>query len=86
MTLRKISPPPMTHIHSGSASSAIDSADRLEVTQLDVDGLSPAPGDVRAPHIDPALFVLADADGDADEHTSRTGIRYRFLRYDRLPA
>ncbi len=66
--------------------SAIAEADRLEVTQLRVPGFSPTPDDVRAPQIDPSVFGLTEQDPDAGEHTSRTGIRYRFLRYDRLPA
>lgn len=66
--------------------SIIADADRLEVTELGVAGFAPAPGDVRAPRIDSSVFHLSESDPPAGEHTSRTGIRYRFLRYDRLAS
>ena len=53
----------------------IDRADRLEVTELDLD----VPGDTWAPpigdswHADPSPW-----------QTSRTGVRYRFLSYGRV--
>jgi dihydrofolate reductase len=63
----------------------IAAADRLEVTELvHPDGFAVDPGDVRAPRIDPSIFVVTDADPRAGAHTSRSGIRYRFLRYERI--
>ena len=62
----------------------IAAADRLEVTELaHPAGFAPEPDDVRAPSIDPALFAVSAADPSDGAHTSRSGIRYRFLRYDR---
>ena len=60
-------------------------ADRLEVTELrHADAaFTPAPRDVIAPVVDPARFRLVAVDPPAGEHTSTSGIRYRFLRYDR---
>ncbi|MGN8026134.1 dihydrofolate reductase [Microbacterium sp. 22242] len=52
----------------------IGSADRLEVTELDLD----VPGDAFAPSRDG--FRLAS---EGEWRTSRTGIRYRFLGYER---
>lgn len=66
--------------------SVIAGADRLEVTELRVPGFAPSPDDVRAPGIDSSVFPLVDSDPDAGQHTSRTGIRYRFLRYERLAS
>jgi len=66
--------------------AAIDRADRLEVTELRHPagaGFEPAPGDVLAPAIDPVAFRLAAADPAGGAHTSRSGIRYRFLSYPR---
>jgi len=63
--------------------SAIGRADRLEVTELShPGGFTARAEDVRAPEIRPELFAVAE-DATAVEHTSRTGIRYRFVRYDR---
>ena len=60
---------------------AIGLADRLEVTELrHPDGFAPRPGDVRAPRIDPARFAVAAAEPEA---LSRSGIGYRFVRYER---
>jgi dihydrofolate reductase len=50
-------------------------ADRLEVTELDLE----VEGDAWAPALDPAGWR---ADAGAWE-TSRTGVRYRFVTYDR---
>lgn len=60
-------------------------ADRLEVTVLrHADAaFTPAAGDVIAPVVDPARFHLVAVDPPVGEHTSTSGIRYRFLRYDR---
>lgn len=52
----------------------IDDADRLEVTEVDLD----VDGDAYAP--DKAGWRLVS---EGDWQTSRTGIRYRFLRYER---
>lgn len=63
-------------IGGGSVYAAtIDRADRLEVTELDVE----VDGDTRAPRIG------ADwrTPGDPDWQTSRTGLRYRFRTYER---
>lgn len=63
---------------------AISGADRLEVTLLTQTGhFSPTPGDVRAPAIDPDVFVETTAE---PEQTSRGGIHYRFVRYERAPS
>ncbi|GAA1845447.1 dihydrofolate reductase [Agromyces salentinus] len=55
----------------------IDRADRLEVTELDLD----IPGDAHAPSID-LSWRLVETDGGATR-LSRTGVAYRFRRYDR---
>ena len=52
----------------------IGDADRLEVTELDID----VDGDAFAPSVDG--WRLAD---EGEWQTSRTGIRYRFLGYER---
>lgn len=52
----------------------IDDADRLEITELDVE----VDGDAYAPPI--GGWRLAEA---GEWHTSRTGIRYRFKGYER---
>ncbi|SFS01601.1 dihydrofolate reductase [Microbacterium sp. cf046] len=63
---------------------AIPDADRLEVTELtDVAGFSPLPDDVRAPAIEKTRFRVIEFDPPDGAHTSRSGIRYRFLRYER---
>lgn len=62
---------------------AIGRADLLEVTELvHPGGFAPEPGDVLAPAVPPAFAVVA-ADPADGTHTSRTGIRYRFLSYRR---
>ena len=66
---------------------AIGVADRLEVTELTHPaGFEPESDDVRAPAIDGALFAATAADPPDGAHTSRSGIRYRFLRYDRAAS
>ncbi|MET0781107.1 MAG: dihydrofolate reductase [Microbacterium sp.] len=65
----------------------IAEADRLEVTELTHPaGFAAEPGDVRAPTIPPALFGISASDPADGAHTSRSGIRYRFLRYDRAAS
>ena len=56
--------------------ATIDRADRLEVTELDLD----VEGDTFAPPIGSGWRV--DSEGEWQE--SRSGIRYRFLRYGRV--
>ena len=56
----------------------IDRADRLEVTELDLD----VPGDTYAPSVD-LSWRLADADPELGAHVSRAGVGYRFRRYER---
>jgi dihydrofolate reductase len=56
---------------------AIVGADRLEVTELDLD----VDGDTFAPARDG--WRVADVDPAQGWHTSRNGIRYRFLRMER---
>ena len=56
---------------------ALPRAAVLEVTELDLD----VAGDTTAPDTDG--WRVAASDPDAGWHTSRTGIRYRFLRYER---
>ncbi len=59
-------------------------ADRLEVTELThPTGFAREPGDVIAPAIDPAIFAKTSADPPTGEHASLSGIRYRFVRYER---
>ncbi len=55
---------------------AIDRADVLEVTELALE----VDGDTFAP--DRSGWRVVATDPDADWHTSRTGIRYRFLRLE----
>jgi len=55
--------------------------DLVEVTELVHPGDFVAePGDVRAPDV-PGAFRLDAVDPEPGEHTSRSGIRYRFLTY-----
>jgi len=56
---------------------ALPLADRLEVTQLDLD----VDGDTTAPDV--AGWRVAVADPDVGWHTSRSGVRFRFVRYER---
>ena len=49
-------------------------------------GFEAQPGDVRAPAIDPAVFAVTDADPSEGARESRSGIRYRFLRYERTAS
>ncbi|WP_233199772.1 dihydrofolate reductase [Cryobacterium sp. N22] len=53
-------------------------ADRLEVTEVDLD----AAGDTVAPGVDAAFTQTAVTDW----LTSRTGLRYRFVSYERVTA
>jgi dihydrofolate reductase len=65
----------------------IEGADRLEVTELvHPGGFAPLEGDVRAPTIDSSAYVVTDADPVDGAHTSRSGIRYRFVRYERAAS
>jgi len=57
----------------------VDRADRLEVTEVDLD----VPGDAVAPPVDPGRWVAVAADPAAGWHTSATGLRYRYLSYRR---
>ena len=57
----------------------IDAADRLVVTELDLD----VDGDTFAPARTPDWHVVA-ADPPTGWHTSRTGARYRFLTHERI--
>ncbi len=72
-------------IGGGSVFAAtIGKADRLEVTELaHPAGFAPRDDDVRAPEIDPSVYTMVETDPQGGAHTSRSGIRYRFLRYDR---
>jgi dihydrofolate reductase len=56
----------------------IDDADRLEVTEIDAD----VDGDVTAPAVD-GSWTEVTAEPPADWQESRTGLRYRFLSYER---
>lgn len=56
---------------------AVDSADILEVTHVDLD----TDGDTHAPPLDRWRGVRAHP--EHGWHTSRTGIRYRFVTYER---
>lgn len=56
----------------------LDTADRIEVTEIDAD----IPGDTRAPAIGPD-WIQAAADPVTGWHVSRTGLRYRFVSYSR---
>lgn len=56
---------------------ALPRADRLEVTELDLE----VDGDTTAPDI--AGWTVAASDPAEGWHTSRTGVRYRFVRYVR---
>ena len=57
---------------------AMPLADRLEVTEVDL----AAAGDTVAPAVDAAFTESAVSEW----LTSRTGLRYRFVSYERLPA
>jgi dihydrofolate reductase len=57
---------------------AMPLADRLEVTEVDL----AAAGDTVAPAADAAFTKSAVSEW----LTSRTGLRYRFVSYERLPA
>ena len=56
---------------------ALDRADRLEVTELDLE----VDGDTTAPDV--AAWRVAASDPASGWHTSRTGVGYRFVRYER---
>lgn len=58
--------------------AVMDRADRLEVTELDL----AVEGDTFGPAVD-GSWQVADVDPPAGWHTSRSGIRYRFLRWAR---
>jgi dihydrofolate reductase len=59
--------------------AAIEAADRLEVTEFDLE----VDGDTHAPWIDPAAWAIAVQTPWAD---SPTGPRYRFTRYERAES
>jgi len=60
-------------------------SDRLEVTELrHPDGFDPRPDDVRGPAIDLGVFAVSPDGGGSGE--SRSGIRYRFVRYERVAS
>ena len=59
-------------------SSAIAHADRLEVTEIDLD----VDGDTFAPAIGEG-WTAAARDPETGWYDSRTGLRYRFVRYER---
>lgn len=64
--------------------ATIGDADRLEVTELvHPEGFAPRDDDVRAPEIDPSAYPVIATDPPEGAHTSRSGIRYRFVRYER---
>lgn len=58
----------------------IDNADRLEVTEIN----ATFDGDTVAPGVSDG-WQLVDSDPDAGWLTSRTGLEYRFLRYEPAP-
>ena len=62
-------------------------ADRLEVTELRAPGggdvVATEPGDAMAPRVDPAQWRLAHAEPADGWLASRSGLEYRFLRYER---
>ncbi|MDM8085770.1 dihydrofolate reductase [Cellulomonas cellasea] len=61
-------------------SAAIEHADRLEVTEVDVD----VEGDAFAPLIDSAVWSVRASDPPEGWHTSSVeGVRYRFVTYER---
>jgi dihydrofolate reductase len=60
----------------------LDQADRLEVTEIDLD----VPGDTFAPAVDPEVWTVSAADPPSGWHESGTGLRYRFLTYHRGPG
>jgi dihydrofolate reductase len=57
----------------------LDRADRLEVTEIDLD----VPGDAFAPRVDPTAWTVAAVEPDVGWHTSRTGLRYRYVSWTR---
>lgn len=65
----------------------IDQADVLEVTELSHPAdFAVEAGDILAPEIDLERFAVTSADPPEGVHTSRGGLRYRFLRYERMPS
>jgi dihydrofolate reductase len=60
----------------------IDRADRLEVTEIDLD----VPGDAFAPTVDHDVWTPVDVDPAEGWHESTTGLRYRFTRFERRAA
>lgn len=89
LALAAASRPEWTWVIGGGTifDAAIGAADRLEVTELrHPAGFAPKEGDVHAPEIDPSVFAVTDADPADGAHTSRSGIRYRFLRYERAAS
>ncbi|MEJ3403409.1 dihydrofolate reductase [Rathayibacter sp. YIM 133350] len=73
-------PPTVWVIGGGQVyASVIDAADVLEVTEIDLE----VEGDTLAPAIDADTWHPASIDPAEGWHTSRTGLRYRFLTYTR---
>jgi dihydrofolate reductase len=62
--------------------STIAKADVLEVSEIDTESR----GDTFAPRIDGAWAPVQRDPADGSWHTSRTGIRYRFVRYERVAS
>lgn len=70
---------------SGLYTATIDKADVLEVSEIDVSEINTEPtGDTFAPRIDDAWAPTRRDPADGSWRTSRTGIRYRFVTYERI--
>ncbi len=59
--------------------ATIAAADRLEVTEVDLD----VPGDAWAPAVDAGVWAPVAVDPADGWHTSTTGLRYRYVTYRR---
>ncbi len=59
--------------------ATIAAADRLEVTEVDLD----VPGDAWAPAVDAGVWAPVAVDPAQGWHTSTTGLRYRYVTYRR---
>ena len=60
-------------------SDVLESADVVELTEIDL----AVDGDTFAPSLDPAAWRAAVIDPPVGWHTSTTGLRYRFRRFER---